>query len=183
MYLIKTIDSIVTTISIFRLSLMWICQVDHAYVKTLLWFFVIEKTEEFLVVFCNTRFIKFNLCFLLIVWWCLTLLSTIFQLYLRGGSQLYRGGGQLYRGGGQLYRGGGQLYLRGGQFYWWRKLEKTTNLPQVTGKLYYILLYTSPWAGVESTTSVVIDTECIGSCKSNYLTITATTAPSWVLLM
>jgi hypothetical protein len=28
------------------------------------------------------------------------------------------------------------------------------------------------------TTSVVIGTDCIGSCKSNYHTITATTAPS-----
>ena len=28
--------------------------------------------------------------------------------------------------------------------------------------------YTSPWAGFEITTSVVIGTYCIGSCKSNY---------------
>ena len=56
-----------------------------------------------------------------------------------------------------------QLY-DGCQFDWWRNLEyleKTTDLSEVTDKLYH-------------DGQVVIGTDCIGSCKSNYHTTTAT---------
>jgi hypothetical protein len=39
-----------------------------------------------------------------------------------------------------------------------------------------LMLYTSPWSRFEITTSVVVGTDCIGSYKSNYHTITAMTA-------
>jgi hypothetical protein len=56
-------------------------------------------------------------------------------------------------------------------------LVEETRENQVIDKLYHIMLHTSPWMRIELAISMVIGTDCIGSCKSNYHTIAAVTAP------
>ena len=55
-----------------------------------------------------------------------------------------------------------------------RKLKKTTDLPQVTDKLSHNVVSSTPHHDWHSNAQllVVIGTDCTGSCKSNYHTIT-----------
>jgi hypothetical protein len=90
--------------------------------------------------------------------WCLTPLSTMFELY------------------------------RGDKFYWWKKPEypkKNTDLSEVTDKFLSqnVVSSTPPheWDS-NSQLLVVKGIDCIGSCKSNYNTITTKTAPIYIYI-
>ena len=67
----------------------------------------------------------------------------------------------------------------------WRSVllvKETAGLSQVTDKSYYIKLYQIHLAmnDVKTHSLMVIGIDCTGSCKSNYHTITSTTAPIYM---
>ena len=72
-----------------------------------------------------------------------------------------------------------ELY-RDGQLYWWRN---QSTWSQVTDKLYHIMLYWVHlvWTRFELTNLVVIGTDYIGGCISDYHT--TTTTPTFINIL
>ena len=73
------------------------------------------------------------------------------------------------------------VFICGGNRSTWRK--PPTCRKSLTNLITYCIEYTCPWTMIELTTLVLIGTDCIGRCKSNYHTITTTTAPCSNLIL
>ena len=76
-----------------------------------------------------------------------------------------------------------QSNLIGGGNWSTRKKPQTSRMSLTNFITISRLEYTSPWVGFKLTTLVVIGTDFIGSCKSNYRTITTTLSPKILKLI
>ena len=143
-------------------------QLHFLYIMILIPIILWEVYELFiLIMFWKMLYI--NLAYTIInlsttVWfglWCLMSLSTIFQLSLYIVAVSFIGGGN--------------------QSTWRKPLIYRKSLTNFI--TWCCIKHTSPWTGFKVTTLVVIGTDCIGSCKSNYHMITTITSPSTVQVL